>query len=395
MYQGPADPTLPRHRKFGGRALLLGLATAVLVVLGGGIGTYYALTRHDSTPPLVGFGSLIQLDPCLVPAQSIGGSDMEVRIQPVGFSKCDYEVRSAKLPGEIDLELTVNPSLIASGSMLPSAVHVSGRSGNVLVAKEIPSPHLIQLNSCNYYVFQHSDIGVTIGVTTKRDDDDSSGSGGGAKNNDASSTGANDVLPGVDPCRIANQAAAAILTEVQQHNLPQIHYPADSAGSIDLCKLLSLPEVNTLLRTHGADAINGPHSCYWVSDIPSISLNVKLVDPSDWNGWPGGYGSPRLAPRSQVAGRETLVTGNSGKFYEVATLVKFWPSWPGRRAPGGPLIHAKACTSTTDVCSTDAPALVEEVTVTVEQDNDSEVSLTDATTAVVAKIWPRLPREEP
>lgn len=361
--------------------LIFGIVAGLIVALGAGAGIYLAANRHpaaDAGP----FADLDTVDPCSVvtPGVFAGPAD-DVHIQPAALDSCTVKVLLHDVNGGYQVNLTLD----ARAGRLARAKQATATDRDGLHVATVPQTAGTH-HTCDRYVYRDDDAGVSISAQLTGDSADASGQS----------------KPGYDPCTAADHAVTAVLDAVTRHSVTHIAYPKDSAGSLDLCGVLTVADATRVIGSKHllSQSRHTRHDCDFdsptVDRYPGISVRATL-ETTDKRLGDFVTGEALLAMFGTVDGHETTDTADST--YPLAdetvntctasTAVKTWDDWPGAQTFGGSLEQARG---NDDDTSAATPALAEVVTVTVVLPHGGTTQQCGATLALlVAQVWPQLP----
>lgn len=361
---GPADPTPPRKPVAG---VVAGLMVGVLAIVA--VATYFAAGHRNSapqaSPPAATggpFGDLATLDPCSffdahsfadqsLTATDTNDHDMDVHLQPGGLDHCVISLELADITGGYLIDTQTESHIDSFGQSSGSAdsgVTVT-RRGSLRLAQR--SAQVGALSACLRFVYDDNGTGVRIAAAPTGSIVDAKGA----------------VLPGYDPCAIADDAANAVISAVAAHTVRHLQYPADSAGRTNLCAAATAADVDFALGTTGITLTTGssPHNCVFSasgqSGVPGATLSSVLMTPQYWRDTmanTSGQGataavatiggsvvgpSQAMVAAPTVAGRGAFMacgasgngSGTGATTCQLWIAQRKWSPWPGRQVFGG------------------------------------------------------------
>jgi hypothetical protein len=136
-------------------------------------------------------------------------------------------------------------------------------------------------------------------------------------------------------CDLAGSVMHQVAAAIHQHKATHRTWPADSAGRLDMCALISKADLSAALPGLATDGVGSPgqHTCTW-GDTSSLSSPFVEVTTTLFNL------KPLAAPGDQmvrIAGRDTVVQPGPTRpglspYCTAETAVKTWPNGLGNSA---------------------------------------------------------------
>jgi hypothetical protein len=315
-YGGFGGPPPKKSRK----GLVIGLIIALVVVLGGGVGAYFAFFRGHGTPtattggnpggstdPLADRGTI---DPCGAFTPTTFSGVGSALIVPAGFFMCDATVTAQDSSDSADVYADFSDDLNISQHD-PTVVTITNQ-GSLRVVKQ---KDRTSNQGCDADVYVTDSELVAVRVRP------SSGNTGN-----------------LDLCGMADAAVNALVPALAKHTLKHLDYPTGSLAAVNSCSVLDPSEVAGALGGTGivAHPYPGSHKCSWGvgqqtdTSKPNVYFFELLATrPDNVSGTQGGNELP-------IIGRDTFVypssatqsNGSLGECY-ADTAVKTWKNWPG------------------------------------------------------------------
>jgi hypothetical protein len=293
-----------------------------LVVVGGGLGTYFAFFASKSgsdkppAPAASATGDPSTIDPCSVVSSktfaSQAASTTPVTIVPYSFSGCEADIVT-KSNQSLLVDINYAESFTGRGVKADSVTTTTSGAWHVANPKDTSDS-----TECSYFAYQDKN-GLTFEVDGEPGDDSSSGGS---------------TPDGPALCDIAHSTITAIVAALQNGTVKHLTYGTGSLAATVGCDLLTPAQVGSTLNVPGshADRAVTHHECTWDTSASATNVPYAYFVPYLFTDQPDSSGNTQVA---YVGNRASLVnpiqqqSGSTLVGCTIETPAKQWTKWPG------------------------------------------------------------------
>jgi hypothetical protein len=293
-----------------------------LVVVGGGLGTYFGFfagksgSNKPTTPAVSAIGDPSTIDPCSVVSSktfaSQAASTPPMTIFPYSFSGCEAELAN-KANQNLIVDINDAESFTGRGVAASSVTMTSSGAWHVASPKDTSNS-----TECSYFAYQDKN-GLTFEVDTEPGDNSSSG--GSAPD-------------GPTLCNLAHTTITAVVAALQNGTVKHLTYGTGSLAATVGCDLLTPAQVGSTLNLPGlhADKAISHHECTWDTSASATNVPYAYFVPYLYSQQPDSSSGSQVAYVGNHASLVNPIQQQSGSTLvgcEIETPAKQWPKWPG------------------------------------------------------------------
>jgi hypothetical protein len=368
-----AQPGFPQQQPGKSRKGVIIAVVVALVVVGGGLGTYFGFfagkssSAKPSVPAAGTIGDVSTIDPCSVislntfsgqAAPKSGSLTTPVAIYPYSFSGCESEIVT-KANQNIIVDINDAVSYTSRDIEADTVTTTASGTWHVAAPKDTSDD-----TGCDYWTYQDKN-GLTFEVSAQPGDESSSAPNGAAPD-------------GPTLCNMAHLTTTAVITAMQKGTFKHLTYGTGSLASTVGCNLLSTAQVGSALSISGlhTDKAISRHECTWDTSLSASNVPYAYFVPYVYTSQPDTSSDSQIA---YIANHVSLLnpiqqeSGSSLVGCTIETPAKQWPKWPGT------LVLSKSGT------------LYEYATLTAYITGSDPSQACTAVKALAQDAWPKLP----
>jgi hypothetical protein len=359
----PPQQGFPQQQPGKSRKGLIITVVVALVVVGGGLGTYFGFFASTSgsgkpqPPAMSATADPATIDPCsVVSAKTFASQGNADSIVPYSFSGCEAEVVSK---ANQNLIVDINDAESFAGRDVSASSVTTTTSG----AWHVASPKdTSDSTECSYFAYQDKN-GLTFEVDAEPGDDSSSG--GSAPD-------------GPTLCDLAHSTMMAVVAALQNGTVKHLAYGTGSLAATVGCDLLTPAQVGSALNVQGlrADKAISQHECTWDTSDSATNVPYAYFVPYLYANQPDSSGDTQVAYVGNHASLVNPIQQQSGSTLvgcSIETPAKQWPKWPGAIVTSHP------------------GTLYEYATLTAYVTGSDPNQACDAVKQLAQTAWPKLP----
>ena len=355
----------PQQQPSRSRKGLIITVVVALVVVGGGLGTYFGFFAgksgqdKPSAPAASAIGDPSTIDPCgVLSAKTFAGqvaASSPVRIMPYSFSGCESDIVT-KANQSVLVDLNYAWSFARMRVKADSMTTTTSGDWHVAAPKDTSDSTV-----CSYFAFQDKN-GLTFEVDAEPGDDTSAGG---------------PAPDGPALCAIAHSTMTSVVAALRNGPIRHLVYPAGSLAGTVGCDLLTPAQVGSTLNVPGlhADRAVTHHECTWETSASATGVPYAYFVPYLFTDQPDNSGS-QIAYVGNHASLVNPIQAQSGSTLVgcmIETPARQWPKWLG--------------TNVTEHQGT----LYEYATLTAYVTGSDPNQACDAVKQLAQTAWPKLP----